>query len=207
MYDSGKVVGELWSMSVLLMHEDVTLRPMQETDIECLWKLTTTETFTFMLNQIQHMDEFEQWMGSGYEQMLSTDSTIVFVVANTETDELYGSTRIYNIDHSNKTCEIGATYYGKPFQRTHINTTSKWLLLTYAFETLGMIRVQFKTDEENLVSQKAIERLGAKKEGILRNERIRSTGKPRNAVVYSIIENEWKSIKNQLYENMNKYST
>lgn len=193
-------------MSVLLMHDDVTLRPMQESDIENLWKLTTTETFTYMLNQIQHMDEFEKWMGSGYEHMQSTDSTIVFVVANTETDEMYGSTRIYNIDHSNKTCEIGATYYGRTFQRTHINTTAKWLLLTYAFETLGMIRVQFKTDEENKVSQKAIERLGAIKEGVLRNERIRSTGKPRNAVVYSIIESEWGDVNKGLQQKMNNYS-
>lgn len=193
-------------MSVLLMHDDVTLRPMQESDIERLWKLTTSETFTFMLNKFQHMEEFEKWMSSGYEDMQLTDSTIVFVAANSKTDELYGSTRIYNIDHANKTCEIGGTFYGKPFQRTHINTTAKWLLLTYAFETLGMIRVQFKTDEENVESQKAIERLGAQKEGILRNERIRSTGKPRNAVVYSIIEKEWTSVNKGLQEKMNKYS-
>lgn len=193
-------------MSVLLMHDDVTLRPMQESDIERLWKLTTFETFTFMLNKFQHMEEFEKWMSSGYEDMQLTDSTIVFVAANSKTDELYGSTRIYNIDHANKTCEIGGTFYGKPFQRTHINTTAKWLLLTYAFETLGMIRVQFKTDEENVESQKAIERLGAQKEGILRNERIRSTGKPRNAVVYSIIDKEWASVNKGLQEKMNKYS-
>ncbi|WP_342542706.1 GNAT family protein [Paenisporosarcina sp. FSL H8-0542] len=193
-------------MSVLLMHDDVTLRPMQESDIERLWKLTTFETFTFMLNKFQHMEEFEKWMSSGYEDMQLTVSTIVFVAANSKTDELYGSTRIYNIDHANKTCEIGGTFYGKPFQRTHINTTAKWLLLTYAFETLGMIRVQFKTDEENVESQKAIERLGAQKEGILRNERIRSTGKPRNAVVYSIIDKEWASVNKGLQEKMNKYS-
>lgn len=193
-------------MSVLLMHDDVTLRPMQESDIERLWRLTTSETFTFMLNKFQHMEEFEKWMSSGYEDMQLTDSTMVFVAANSKTEELYGSTRIYNIDHANKTCEIGGTFYGKPFQRTHINTTAKWLLLTYAFETLGMIRVQFKTDEENVESQKAIERLGAQKEGILRNERIRSTGKPRNAVVYSIIEKEWASVNKGLQEKMNKYS-
>lgn len=193
-------------MSVLLMHDDVTLRPMQESDIKRLWKLTTFETFTFMLNKFRHMEEFEKWMSSGYEDMQLTDSTIVFVVANSKTDELYGSTRIYNIDHANKTCEIGGTFYGKPFQRTHINSTAKWLLLTYTFETLGMIRVQFKTDEENVESQKAIERLGAQKEGILRNERIRSTGKPRNAVVYSIIEKEWASVNKGLQEKMNKYS-
>ncbi|PUB08421.1 GNAT family N-acetyltransferase [Paenisporosarcina sp. OV554] len=193
-------------MSVILMHENVTLRPMKESDISRLWKLTTPEIFTHMLNQIQTSEEFEKWMEASYLQMKTSNTAVVFVVANLETDEFFGSTRIYNIDHANKSCEIGGTYYGKAYQRTHVNTITKWLLLTYAFETLGMIRVQFKTDEENVTSQKAIERLGATKEGIVRNERIRSTGKPRNAVMYSVIDSDWEFIKNRLEEKMNIYS-
>jgi len=193
-------------MSLTLMHQDITLRPMTELDIPRLWNLTTLETFTHMVNQIQSYEEFEKWMGAGYKQMQTTDQVITFVVARSETDELRGSTRIYNIDYVNKTCEIGSTFYGKEFQRTHVNTTSKLLLLSYAFEKLGMIRVQIKTDEQNLASQKAIERLGAVKEGILRNERIRSTGYPRNAVVYSITDKEWPIIKDKLKNTMNKYS-
>ena len=193
-------------MSVILMHNDVTLRPLKESDIPRLWKLTSPAIFTHMVNKIQSYDEFDGWMSAGYNQMHKTDMVIAFTVTDSETDELRGSTRIYNIDRINKTCEIGSTYYAKAFQRTHINTTAKWLLLTYAFETLGMIRVQIKTDEENVASQRAIERLGAVKEGILRNERIRSTGKPRNAVVYSITDGEWPSIKKSLEDMMNKYS-
>ncbi|MFC6041198.1 GNAT family N-acetyltransferase [Paenisporosarcina macmurdoensis] len=193
-------------MSVILMHDDVTLRPMKESDITRLWKITTPDIFTYMVNQIQTPEEFEKWMEISYEQMKNSNTSMVFVIADIETDEFFGSTRLYNIDHANKSCEIGATYYGKAFQRTHVNTISKWLLLSYAFETLGMIRVQFKTDEENLFSQKAIERIGATKEGILRNERIRSTGKPRNAVVYSIIESEWEFVKKRLEERMNIYT-
>ena len=193
-------------MSVILLHEDVTLRPMKETDVEGLWKLTTPGIFTHMLHQIQTRDEFEKWMNAGYEQMLTSDATIVFVVTQTDTEELLGTTRIYNIDQANKSCEIGSTFYGKAYQRTHVNTVTKWLLLTYAFETLGMIRVQLKTDEENTKSQQAIERIGATKEGVMRNERIRSTGKPRNAVCYSIIDNEWESVKSKLENKLNKYS-
>ena len=193
-------------MSVILMHDDVTLRPMKQSDIARLWKLTTPEIFTHMVNQIQTSEEFEKWMEVSYKQMKNSNTMMVFVVAHLETDEFFGSTRLYNIDHANKSCEIGATYYGKAFQRTHVNTIAKWLLLSYAFETLGMIRVQFKTDEENLISQQAIERLGATKEGILRNERIRSTGKPRNAVVYSILDSEWEFVKKRLEDKMNKYS-
>jgi len=193
-------------MSTVLVHHDVTLRPMKESDIPRLWKLTTPKTFTHMVNQIQNYDEFEKWMTAGYLQMQTTDTVIAFVVADSETDELRGATRIYNIDRSNKSCEIGSTYYGKAFQRTHVNSAAKNLLLTYAFEKLGMIRVQIKTDAENVISQRAIERLGAVKEGVLRNERIRSTGKPRNAVVYSITDGEWPAIKNKMQEKMNKYS-
>jgi len=193
-------------MSTVLVHQDITLRPMTQSDIPRLWKLATPEIFTHMVNQIQSFDEFEKWMTAGYSQMQTTDAVIAFVVADSQTDELRGSTRIYNIDRTNKSCEIGSTYYGKAFQRTHVNTVAKMLLLTYAFEKLGMIRVQIKTDEENVVSQRAIERLEAVKEGILRNERIRSTGKPRNAVVYSITNGEWPNIKIKLQEKMNKYS-
>ncbi|WP_211270671.1 GNAT family N-acetyltransferase [Paenisporosarcina indica] len=193
-------------MSLILKHDDVTLRPMKEADIPRLWNLATPETFTHMVNQIQSYEEFEKWMGAGYKQMQTTDQVITFVVAHSKTDELRGSTRLYNIDYVNNTCEVGSTFYGKSFQRTHVNTTSKWLLLTYAFEKLGMIRVQIKTDEQNLASQKAIERLGAVKEGILRNERIRSTGNPRNAVVYSITDEEWPIINNKLIDMMNKHA-
>ena len=206
LYANGKSRWGDVSMSVILLHEDVTLRSMKESDVEGLWKLTTPKIFTHMLHQIQTREEFEKWMGAGYEQMLTSDSTIVFVVTQTDTEELLGTTRIYNIDQANKSCEIGSTFYGEAYQRTHVNTVTKWLLLTYAFETLGMIRVQIKTDEENTRSQQAIERIGAIKEGVMRNERIRSTGKPRNAVCYSIIDTEWKSVKNRLENKLNKYS-
>lgn len=193
-------------MSVVLSHDKITLRPLKESDIRRLWELSSPETFQFMVNQIQTLEEFETWMKAGYQQMQLSDKTVIYVVADRETDEVYGSTRIYMIDYLNKSCEIGSTYYGKDFRRTHVNTTVKLMMLTYIFEKLGMIRVQFKTDEENIISQKAIERIGAKKEGILRNERIRSTGKSRNAVVYSIIHEEWPTIKEKLVQKMNIYS-
>ena len=184
----------------------MTLRPMQESDIEPLWRITKPETFTHMLNQLQTYEEFEKWMDAGLNQMTTSDATIVYTVVDSETNEVMGSTRMYSIDFVNKSCEIGSTFYGESYQRTHVNSTTKYLLLSYAFETLGFIRVQFKTDADNLRSQKAIERIGASKEGILRNERIRSTGLPRNAVVYSIINDEWPKLKEQLINKMNNYA-
>lgn len=193
-------------MLMKLVHDDVTLRPLIESDIQTLWEITSTDTFLHMLNQIQTIEEFRGWMTSGIEQMHSSNATLVFVVLNTQTLDIMGSTRIYLMDYLNKTCEIGATFYGSQFQRTHVNTTAKLLLLTYAFETLGMIRVQFKTDVKNVQSQRAIERLGAIKEGVLRNERIRSTGVPRHAIIYSIIQSEWQKINIELKSKLNNYS-
>ena len=193
-------------MTSILIHNNVTLRPMQESDIEPLWNITQPETFTHMLNQLQTYEEFEKWMDAGLNQMTTSDATIVYTVVDSETNEVMGSTRMYSIDFVNKSCEIGSTFYGESYQRTHVNSTTKYLLLSYAFETLGFIRVQFKTDADNLRSQKAIERIGASKEGILRNERIRSTGLPRNAVVYSIINDEWPKLKEQLINKMNNYA-
>ena len=94
--------------------------------------------------------------------------------------------------------EIGSTWLAPEFRRTRINTECKYLLLRHAFETLGAIRVQFKTDSRNETSQRAIERLGAQKEGVLRNHMIMSDGYYRHSVYYSIIDSEWPTIKTRL---------
>jgi len=100
--------------------------------------------------------------------------------------------------------EIGGTWYGPEFQRTVINTECKYLLLGYAFETLGCIRVQLKTDFRNERSQKAIERIGAVKEGVLRNHVILPNGRYRHSVFYSILDIEWPEVKKRLEEMMGK---
>ena len=101
--------------------------------------------------------------------------------------------------------EIGGTWYGIEFQRTAVNTECKYLLMTYAFETLGAIRVQLKTDLRNERSQKAIERIGAKKEGVLRNHMILPDGYIRHSVFYSVLDTEWPEVKKNLEGMMNRY--
>lgn len=193
-------------LSEILTYGDVTLRPLLVSDYELLWKLYEPEIFEYMLNKIESKEQLEQWLNAGIYQMNVAKTALAFVVVNTDTQEIMGTTRIYGVDQTNYSCEIGSTFYGKQYQRTHVNTTCKYLLLKYCFEQIGMIRVQFKTDELNLSSQRAIERIGGKKEGILRNERIRTNGSARNAVVYSIIESEWSEVKYKLVQLMNKYS-
>jgi RimJ/RimL family protein N-acetyltransferase len=109
-----------------------------------------------------------------------------------------------NITPKDRGLEIGGTWYGLDFQRTPVNTECKYLLLRHAFETLGCIRVQLKTDLRNERSQKAIERIGAKKEGVLRNHMILPDGRYRHSVYYSILDTEWLEVKKRLEEMMTK---
>ena len=121
-----------------------------------------------------------------------------FVAIHLETGRVAGATRYLNIMPNDKGLEVGGTWYGLDFQRTAVNTECKYLLLTHAFETLGCIRVQIKTDSLNLRSQKAIERIGAVKEGVLRNHMILPNGRIRHSVFYSILDSEWAGVKVRL---------
>jgi RimJ/RimL family protein N-acetyltransferase len=119
-----------------------------------------------------------------------------------------GATRYCNIDSTNKRLEIGYTWYALSYQRSAINTECKLLLLTHAFEVLDCNAVEFRTDWFNQRSQKAIERLGAKRDGILRSHMILPDGRVRDTVVYSILKHEWAGVKANLeFKLKRSYST
>jgi RimJ/RimL family protein N-acetyltransferase len=103
--------------------------------------------------------------------------------------------------------EIGGTWYAPSYQRTAVNTESKFLLLTHAFEVIGCIRVQFKTDSRNLRSQQALERIGAVREGILRSHIVLPDGYIRDSVYYSIIASEWPQVKANLINKLQAFPT
>jgi RimJ/RimL family protein N-acetyltransferase len=121
-----------------------------------------------------------------------------FVAMQLASGRVAGATRYMNIMPNDRGLEIGGTWYGPEFQRTVVNTECKYLLLSHAFETLGCIRVQLKTDSRNERSQKAIQRIGAVKEGVLRNHMILPDGYIRHSVFYSIIDTEWPEVKKRL---------
>jgi RimJ/RimL family protein N-acetyltransferase len=123
---------------------------------------------------------------------------VTFSVYDNASQQLAGSTSFLDIRTRDAGLEIGSTWYGKPFWRTHVNTASKLLLLTHAFDELGAIRVQLKTDARNTRSQRAIERLGAVKEGVLRCHMIYPNGFVRDSVMYSITCNEWPDVRARL---------
>src|SRR5215471_5159604 len=115
---------------------------------------------------------------------------------------IVGSTRYHDIVVEIDRVEIGYTWYAKTWQRTHVNTTCKLLLMTHAFETLGCKVVGLRTDNLNVVSQRAIEALGAKKDGVIRHHRARRDGTVRDTVIYSILASEWPEVRRYLEQRL-----
>ena len=130
-----------------------------------------------------------------------------FAVIQLASGRVAGATRYMDIHPKDYALEIGGTWYGVEFQRTGVNTETKYLLLRHAFEDLKCIRVQIKTDLRNERSQKAIERIGALREGVLRNSMIMPDGYYRSSVYYSILDNEWPAVKARLKEIMSRGSS
>ena len=131
-------------------------------------------------------------------QEFEDGKSLPFAVISLQENKVIGTTRYMNVDAKHKRLEIGTTWYAKSVQRTGINTECKYLLLEYAFEQLACIAVEFRTHWHNLKSRKAIERLGAKQDGVLRNHQVDESGCLRDTVVFSIIDQEWKTVKQSL---------
>ena len=130
---------------------------------------------------------------------MQTEGTRVpFAVIEQSTGRVLGSTSYHDILPAVKRLEIGYTWYAKSVQRTHVNTTCKALLMTHAFDTLGYHVVGWRTDHLNLASQRAIERLGAHKDGIIRGQALRRDGTIRDTVMYSMTASEWPAAKARL---------
>jgi RimJ/RimL family protein N-acetyltransferase len=190
-----------WVVPVILQGKSVRLEPMTEAHIPGLAQIGVGQDFwDFML--YGRMDS-EQDMAGWVRDILSRaekGTDLPFVAIHLPSGRVAGATRYLNILPKDRGLEIGGTWYGLEFQRTRVNTESKYLLLRHAFETLGAIRVQLKTDLRNQRSQIAIERIGAVKEGILRNHMILPDGRIRHSVFYSILDTEWPIVKSRLEE-------
>lgn len=154
-----------------------------------LWHITTT-----VIRDPEDMRRYIEialtWQKEG--------TALPFATIERSTGKAVGSTRFANIDKANRRMEIGWTWIARPWQRTSINTETKYLMLRHAFETLGCIRVELKTDVLNEKSRNAMLRIGAKEEGILRNHMILHNGRVRDTVYYGIIDSEWQDVKRNL---------
>ena len=136
-------------------------------------------------------------------QAQATD--LPFAVIHQASGQPIGATRYMEIRAHDRGLEIGGTWYAPAHQRTAANTEAKYLLLRHAFESLGIIRVQFKTDLRNERSQRAIERLGAVREGVLRDHLLMPDGYRRSSVYYSLLDSEWPAVKARLEEKLKAY--
>jgi N-acetyltransferase len=186
---------------LILKGKHVRLEPMSEAHVRGLAEIGAGQTFwDFMLyGNIQTVDDMRNWVRDILSRA-EKGTDLPFVVIHLASGRVAGATRYLNIVPKDRGLEIGGTWYGLDFQRTVVNTESKYLLLQHAFETLGCIRVQLKTDLRNERSQKAIERIGAVKEGVLRNHMILPDGRIRHSVFYSILDSEWLEVKKRLEE-------
>jgi RimJ/RimL family protein N-acetyltransferase len=136
--------------------------------------------------------------------MREAGNRFAFVVLEAATGKVLGSSSYHDILPAVKRVEIGYTWYAKSVQRSHVNSTCKLLLMTHAFETLGCNVVGWRTDNYNHASQAAIERLGAKKDGVIRGHALRRDGTIRDTVMYSLTHGEWPEVKAQLLYSLNK---
>ena len=167
-------------------HHDGLAEAVRDGD---LWKLW----YTAIPSPEGMRDEIERRLG-----LQKTGSMLPFAVRSRATGKLVGMTTYMNIDAKNRRVEIGSTWYAKSAQRTPLNTACKMMLLGHAFETLDCIAVEFRTGFFNFPSRRAIERLGAKQDGILRSHQRYADGSLRDTVVFSIIAQEWPAVKRHL---------
>ena len=136
--------------------------------------------------------------------MREAGNRFAFAVTDQATGTVLGSTSYHDIVPAIKRVEIGYTWYALRCQRTHVNSTCKLLMMTHAFETLGCHVVGWRTDNFNFASQAAIERLGARKDGVIRGHALRRDGTIRDTVIYSLRSGEWPEVKAQLLHSLNK---
>lgn len=174
-------------------HKDALLQAAQDGNLWDLWYTSVPSAKTI-----------DQHISTALRDQ-ELEKALPFVVLEKESGKIIGSTRYCNAEPEHRRLEIGYTWYAKSFQRTGVNTECKYLLLTHAFETLESIAVEFRTHWHNLTSRKAIARLGAKQDAVLRNHRINPDRSYRDTVVFSIIESEWKTVKMSLEFEMRKY--
>ena len=191
--------------TVILQGKHVRLEPMTEEHIPGLAEIGVGQTFwDFMVyGNINTVADMRNWVRDILGRA-EKGTDLPFVAIHLASGRVAGATRYLNIMPQDRGLEIGGTWYGLEFQRTPVNTECKYLLLIHAFEMLRCIRVQLKTDLRNERSQKAIERIGAVKEGVLRNHMILPDGRVRHSVFYSILDSEWPDVKKRLEEMMSR---
>jgi len=184
---------------VVLYGDAVKLEPLDPSHAEDLLAASADpEIWRYLpIAQLTSMVEVTQWIDEAWK-LAATGEQLPFAIVDPETGRAIGSTRYLDIHRSWRTLEIGWTWLAASAQRSAVNTECKFLLLKHAFQDLGALRVQFMTDGRDQRTQEALERIGAVKEGVLRKQRVNHDGYVRDAVCYSILDDEWPAVKERL---------
>lgn len=186
-----------WRDQPVLEGDHVILRPMERSDGSAVVEAASDgKLWELFYTAVPGRETIEAYLTAA-EAEVAYGRAMPFVVIDKASGKIVGATRYMRMKPDAKRLEIGTTFYAASAQRSPINSEAKLLLLTHAFEAMGCLCVQFRTDAFNFASQRAIERLGAKRDGVLRNHSILN-GRNRDAVVYSIIANEWVGVKTNL---------
>lgn len=182
-----------------LENDRVLLRPLTESDIEHLlpFALHEPDLWTYSLQQGGGEENLRKYISTALEDKRKGGS-YPFIVIDKSTQEYAGSTRFYDIQKTHNTVQLGYTWYGKRYQGTGLNKHCKFLMLSYAFDELGIARVEFRADANNARSIAAMESIGCTVEGILRSNCASPTGR-RDSIVLSILLEEWNAtVKDRL---------
>lgn len=188
------------SVPVTLEGSVVRLEPIRHDHAELFWDVAKNDLediFRWIPYSMRTPEDFRALVDKAFAEQQRGES-IVFATVDRTSGRAIGSTRFMNIDRANRRVEIGSTWIAPEWQRTAVNTEAKFLMLRHAFEVWRCMRVELKTDALNQKSRNAILRIGAKEEGTLRRHLVTWTGRVRDTVYFSILEEEWAGVKEKL---------
>jgi RimJ/RimL family protein N-acetyltransferase len=193
-----------FSQHIILEDERVKLRRLELSDFEHLvdFALTEPEIWKYSLIQAAGDEGLKNYLNLALEAR-DAKKEYPFIVFDKQLNKYAGSTRFYDIQLSNNSLQLGYTWYGKEFQGTGLNKHCKFLLLEFAFEAMGIERVEFRADNDNEKSIAAMKSIGCKVEGVLRSNGLKPDGSRRDSIVLSILKDEWENtIKNALIKKL-----
>ncbi len=193
---------EMEILPVVLDGSHVRLEPLSTEHEEALVSAAADgELWNSTVTTVPSRDTVRDYIGKALTAQ-SEGLALPFVIVRKSSGKIVGSTRFFRIEREHRRAEIGYTWLAASAQRSAVNTEAKLLLLTHAFEVWRCIRVEFLTDVLNQQSRTAIQRLGAKEEGILRSHMIMPNGRYRDSVCYSIVDTEWTEVKTRLERSL-----
>lgn len=187
-------------LPLTLLGSVVRLEPVRQDHAEFFWEVAKNDLediFRWIPYSMKTRADFQRLIDKAFEEQERGES-VVFATVEQNSGRVIGSTRFMNIDRVNRRVEIGSTWIATAWQRTAVNTEAKYLMLRHAFEVWRCMRVELKTDALNQKSRNAILRIGAKEEGTLRRHLLTCSGRVRDTVYFSILDDEWPEVKKKL---------